>query len=256
MIKIHHIRNATMVIEIKDDVLLVDPMLSEKGLIPSYTEKRFNPQKNPIVDLPDNAFDILKKVTHCLITHLHSDHLDKAGEEFLTKNNIPVICSINDEAELKKRGLKVILSIEYWKKTIVLDGTIVGIPATHGYGEVAKLMGNVMGYVIRIPQLPSIYLSADTIYTEEVKRVFETFKPDISVVAAGKARLDEHEPILMTLEDITAFVKDAPKHVIANHLEAVNHCTTTRKMLQNKLQEKELTHKVWIPLDGDSKTYK
>jgi L-ascorbate metabolism protein UlaG (beta-lactamase superfamily) len=114
MIQIHHIRNATMVIEIKDIVLLVDPMLSPKGSMPSYTEKRFNPQKNPIVDLPENCNQLLEKVTHCIITHLHSDHLDKAGEEFLIKHDIPVICSINDEAELKKRGLKVILSLEYW----------------------------------------------------------------------------------------------------------------------------------------------
>jgi len=255
MVKIHHIRNATMRIEINDVVLLVDPMLSEKGTMPSYTEKRFSPQKNPIIGLPDNCMESLERVTHCLITHMHSDHLDKAGEDFLIANNIPVICSINDEAELKKRGLKVILSLEYWKKTITLGGTIIGIPATHGYGKVAELMGNVMGYMIRMPHFPSIYLSSDTIYTEDVKNAFDTFKPDIAVVAAGTARLDDYDPILMTLEDIVTFTEDAPNQVIANHLEAVNHCTTTRPMLRNAISDKELTHKIWIPEDGESRVY-
>ena len=255
MLKIHHIRNATMVIETSKEVILIDPMLAAKGTMPSYTEKRFNPQKNPIVDLPENCFEILDKVTHCLITHLHSDHLDKTGEAFLIENDIPVLCSINDEEELKSKGLKVILSIEYWKKTMVFGGTIIGIPALHGYGEVVKLMGNVMGYVIRLPQLPSIYLSSDTIYTEDVKNAFQTFKPDISVVAAGSAQLDEYEPILMTLSDIKAFIKDAPGKVIANHMEAANHCTTSRLLLSKALIEASLLQKTWIPQDGESKEY-
>lgn len=241
-----------MIIQTEDVVLLVDPLLSDKGTMPSYTEKRFNPQKNPTVDLPDNCFEILKNVTHCLITHLHSDHLDKAGETFLIRNNIPVICSINDSDELKSRGLNVIESIEYWNKTSILGGHIEGIPAVHGYGEVAQLMGHVMGYVIQLPEQPSVYLSADTIYTDDVKHVLMSYKPDISVVAAGSAQLDEYEPILMTLEDILAFTKDSPKHVIANHMDAVNHCTTTRKTLSKVLSDKGLQDKVWIPDDGES----
>ena len=138
---------------------------------------------------------------------------------------------------------------------MVFGGTLIGIPALHGYGEVAKLMGNVKGYVIRLPQLPVIYLSSDTIYTEDVKNAFQTFKPDISVVAAGSAQLDEYEPILMTLSYIIAFVKDAPGQVIANHMEAANHCTTSRQLLSEALTQSSLLEKTWIPKDGDSKQY-
>jgi L-ascorbate metabolism protein UlaG (beta-lactamase superfamily) len=244
-----------MVIETSKDVILIDPMLSEKGSMPSFTEKRCNPQNNPIVELPESCSRILDKVTHCMITHLHTDHLDKPGEEFLIERNIPIICSILDEDELKKRGLKVILSLEYWKKTLAFGGYIVGIPALHGYGEVAKLMGKVMGYVIQLPQQPIIYLSSDTIFTDDVKNAIETFKPEIAVMASGTAQLDEYEPILMTLDDILAFTENAPKHVIANHLEAVNHCTTSRKMLKTTLLKKNLLNKVWIPNDGESREY-
>ena len=85
---------------------------------------------------------------------------------------------------------------------MLLDGIIIGIPALHGYGEVGKYMGNVMGYVIRLPELPVIYLNSDTIYTDDVKHVFETFKLEISILAAGTAILDEYKPILMTVEEI------------------------------------------------------
>jgi len=255
LLKIHHIRNATLVIETDSTAILVDPMLSDKGTMPSFTEKRFTPQKNPTVELPDNSGEILKKVTHCLITHLHSDHLDKAGEEFLIEHNIPVLCSINDKEELQSKGLTVMQAVSYWKKTPFVKGHLEGIPAVHGYGEVAQQMGNVMGYYIKLPDYPSIYLSSDTIFTKDVKHVLNSYKPDICVVAAGSAQLDEYDPILMTLDDITAFIEESPQHVIANHMEAVNHCTTTRQMLKNRLSMKGLNQSTWVPLDGESRDY-
>ncbi len=255
MLKIHHIRNATMLIETEDAAILVDPLLAAKGTMPSYTEKLFNPQRNPIVDLPTNTFDLLSKTTHCLITHLHSDHLDQAGEDFLISNKIPILCSIKDADNLKNRGLQMFKTIDYWKKTSIFEGSIEGIPAVHGYGKVAELMGNVMGYMIQLPAQPSIYLSSDTVFTPDVKYVLEHYQPNISVMACGSAQLDEYDPILMTLEDILQFVNYAPEHVIANHLEAVNHCTTSRNRLKAILLQHKLTHKVWIPDDGDSKLF-
>ena len=251
--KIHHLRNATMVIEAGDKVILIDPMLGKKGATgPSYTFFRFKPQRNPIVNLPDNAISLVEKTTHCLITHLHPDHLDKEAEKFLKSKNTPVICSIKDEVKLKKRGLNVVQSIEYWKESDFLGGKIMGTPARHGYGFVAKPMGNVMGYYIELPNERTVYLSSDTIYTEDVRKVLNEYKPEVSVVASGSAQLDIFKPLLMTMQDILRFVKDAPGKVIANHLEAVNHCPTTRENLRKELRESGLSDKVEIPKDGEA----
>ena len=47
--KIHHIRNATMVIETNDQVILIDPMLGKKGASsPPFTIFRFKPKRNPM----------------------------------------------------------------------------------------------------------------------------------------------------------------------------------------------------------------
>ena len=251
MLNIHHFRNATMVIETEKDVILIDPMIGSKGSIATFTLFRFKAQKNPIVPLPENCRKILKKVTHCLITHKHSDHLDKAGEYFLKENKIPVTCSVKDEALFKKKGLNVVQSINYWKKYDFLGGTIEGIPARHGYGFIALPMGNVMGYFIKLPNQKSIYLSSDTVYTTSVDKVLKKYKPDISVVACGSAQLDFFQPILMSIKDILKFVKNSPENVIANHLEAVNHCPTTRVELKKELEKNGLYKKVAIPADGE-----
>lgn len=250
--KIHHIRNATMVLEIGKHVILIDPMLSAKGKAgPPFTFFRHKLKRNPIVNLPFGAMAIIEKTTCCLITHLHVDHLDKTAEIFLKQRNIPIVCSNKDGEILKKRGLNVVQEVNYWKKSSFLEGTIEGIPARHGYGYVAKPMGNVMGFFIELPNKKSIYLSSDTIYTEDVHKVLKTYQPDISVVACGSAQLDFFKPLLMTIEDIVKFIECAPHIIIANHLEAVNHCPTSRKELVKIIQTKNLSHKVLIPNDGE-----
>jgi len=249
--KIQHFRNATMIIEAEDKVILVDPMLGPKGSMPPFTLFRFQPKKNPIVALPESCKPILEKVTHCLITHRHPDHLDKDAERYLVQKNIPIICSQLDEKLLKKKGLNIVQTVDYWKRDSFLGGKIEGIPARHGYGFIAKPAGNVMGFYIELPNQPSIYLSSDTIYTNEVEKVLKAYKPDISVVAAGSAQFDVFKPLLMTMKDVIKFIKNAPGKVIANHLEAVNHCPTSRKALREKLSQEGLTNKSYIPNDGD-----
>lgn len=254
--KIHHLRNATLCIEVNNQVILVDPMLGKKGTAgPPFTLFRFKPLRNPIVDLPQNAMDIVSQTTHCLITHLHPDHLDKAGEDFLRTKQIPIICSSKDQTELKKRGLNVTQTIEYWKTSAFLGGTIQGIPAVHGYGFIAKPMGNVMGFYMEFPGAPSLYLSADTVYTPDVHRALTELQPQIAVVAAGNAQLDLFQPLLMRMDEILKFVKTAPHKVLANHLEAVNHCPTTRKQLQYEIDQLGVKDKVFIPKDGESISY-
>ena len=113
-VKIHQLRNATFVIESGALHVLVDPMLSEVGKLPPFAHFRHKPMKNPVIPLPDNAPDILGRVTHCLVTHSqklgiralqHTDHLDESGESFLREKTIPVITRAQDAAYLNKHGL-------------------------------------------------------------------------------------------------------------------------------------------------------
>ncbi|MCH2196569.1 MBL fold metallo-hydrolase [Kordia sp.] len=190
MLKIHHIRNVTLVIETTSQVILVDPMLGDKGTNATTFFSRAKMQRNPMVTLPEVSRYILQKVTHCLITHRHPDHLDTAAITFLKEKEIPVTCSCKDEKILKKKGLHIVNALSYKKKTSFLGGTIEGIPAKHGYGSIAEPMGNVMGFYIELPNVPSIYISSDTIYIDAVDEALKKYQPEIAVVAAGSAQFD------------------------------------------------------------------
>ena len=262
--KIHHLRKATFIIESGTNLILIDPMLSDKGKLPPFSVIRHKARMNPTVPLPDNASEILDKVTFCLITHSqtfgikalqHTDHLDAPGESFLRKNNIPVACRQQDGAYLKKYGINVELELNYWQPEPFLDGEITAVPAQHGHGWIHHLMANGAGFFLQLPDEPSIYISGDTVYTKDVERALTKFKPDIALVAAGSASLDVGKSILMPLEEIITFVRVAPNKVIANHLEALNHCPTTRSQLKQTLEKKDLLSKTFIPDDGETLTF-
>ena len=249
--KIHHLRNATLIMECGNRFILVDPMLGPKSSALPFTLFRFKPKRNPLLDLPMNANELLEKVTHCLITHLHTDHLDKEAISFLKRKKIPIVCSQLDHRVLKRNQLTIDLSLAYWKPTPYLGGKLIGIPAVHGYGFVRKIAGDVMGFYLKLPNESSIYISSDTVYTPDVHKVLSELQPGITVFAAGMAQLDIGKLLLMDAEDIIRFIENSPGNVIANHMEALNHCPNTREHLKNLLKDYGLSHKVAIPEDGE-----
>ncbi|MEM9782969.1 MAG: MBL fold metallo-hydrolase [Pseudomonadota bacterium] len=264
--KFHQLRNATCVLESGDVHILVDPMLSDRKALNSFTRRQrhgHRPARNPTVGLPANAADVLDKVTHCLITHSqklgidalrHSDHLDDPGAAFLAERQIPVLAPRRDVPFLKKLGLHVEAGLDAWQPHPAFGGEVTAVPATHGYGWVRFLMANGAGFVIRLPDEPSIYISGDTIYSKDVRRALRELKPDVAVMAAGSASLDVGGLLLMSIDDLVAFARDAPGRVVANHLEALNHCPTTRAQLRQVLEANGLAAKVFIPEDGETLT--
>jgi len=259
--KIHHLRNATFVIESKEHYILIDPMLSGIGELPTFTYFKHKAQKNPLVPLPKNSSEILAKANHCLITHsqkwgiellTHMDHLDKPGKTYLKKNNIPTASLKADTPYLKKQGIHMTRELEYWKPKDFLGGKITAVPAKHGHGWMHHFMANGAGYYIELLDEPSLYISGDTVLTKDVKRALSEFKPDITVVAAGNASLDLDGDILMPIEEILQFIRLSPSKVIANHLEALNHCPITRELLRAELKKNNLLEKVYIPDDGET----
>ncbi len=259
--KLHQIRNATCVIESGNNCILIDPMLSGKATLPPFTYFKYQAKRNPLTDLPQNTPRILDKITHCLVTHsqkwgiealTHTDHFDPAGRRFLQEHNIPVVCPAGDAAYMQKHGLAVAASLTVWQVQPFLDGRITAVPALHGHSWMNRFMANGAGFFLELPDAPSIYIAGDTVYTEDVHRALTELKPDIAVVAAGGAGLDIGGPILMPLKEIVRFAETAPGKVVANHMEALNHCPATRNILRQTLEERGLLEKTAVPEDGET----
>ena len=252
--KITQIRNASIVIHMGEKVILVDPMLAPKGAIPSLKYVTRNRRKNPLVELPDVTDEILKTVTHCLITHCqkgHFDHLDRAGAKWLRENKIPVYCSDEDAKFIKAKGLDV--HVLYPKKdNSFLDGNVSLVPCLHGKGIVGKFMAHGYGYVIKLPNEPSLYLTGDTILTDEVQACIEQQQPDCIVLPAGGARFDIGGDIIMGMSEALKVGEFATGQIIVNHLESLDHCPTTRKEIKAEVAKRKWANRFLVPADGET----
>jgi L-ascorbate metabolism protein UlaG (beta-lactamase superfamily) len=255
MMKITQLRNATAIIEIGVFRILVDPMLAPKGALPplKFLGQR---DRNPLVDLPPLADSMLDSVTHCLITHCqkgHFDHLDRAGKHWLRERQVPVICTPHDAGHLRQRGLNVQpLPQNHREPQPFLGGQIRTVPCTHGKGMIGLLMEHGVGYLIEMPDEPSLYLSGDTILTPGVLEFVARHQPGISVIPAGGARFDLGHEIIMGEREVIDFARAAQGIVIANHLEALSHCPVQRSDLKQAAGLAGVGDRVHVPLDGET----
>ena len=252
--QIHFIRNATLLIVTDSQQILVDPMLGKKGSLPPLAFLRYPPRRNPLVDLPPGTMDRLTAVTAALITHFrfgHQDHLDKPGSHFLARHQIPTYCNHLDNRSLQRRDIKTV-PLHPGREATLGNGRIIAIPTQHGYGIIGKLMGPGVGYIIELPGEPTLYISGDTVLTPTVRQTLAAYQPDIAVITAGSAQLDIGKPILMPIAEMLTFLQLAPGKVIATHMEALNHCPTTRQQLQTAVSQANLSHKLLIPADGET----
>jgi hypothetical protein len=66
-------------------------------------------------------------------------------------------------------------------------------------------MANGVGFFLKLLNEPSIYIRGDTVLTDDVKRALTELKPDITVVAAGRARMDVGQALLMSIDEVMEF---------------------------------------------------
>ncbi|MDR9857022.1 MBL fold metallo-hydrolase [Paenibacillus sp. VCA1] len=245
--KIQLIRNASLWLEYAGHAFLIDPIFSEQGANPPVFNTA-NDKRNPLVPLPAPMGTWLQPDA-VLLTHLHPDHWDAASSEVLAKT-MPVWCQPNEGDAVRADGFTNVTEIG---ESISYEGTTIFRTAgQHGTGEIGKRMGQVSGYVFQAEGEPTLYIAGDTIWCDDVKEVLDRYRPDVTVVNAGGAQFLEGGPIIMDENDVVSLCRYASyTQVAAVHMEAINHCFTTRANLKDRLNAEGLVGQVRIPLDGE-----
>jgi L-ascorbate metabolism protein UlaG (beta-lactamase superfamily) len=233
------IRHATLELEYGGRRLLLDPMLDPAEARDPVANTP-NDRRNPLVELPEPAEAIAARAEIVLVTHLHADHLDDTAVALLAGNR-PVLAQPPDAETLRARGFTDVRPVE---DSLALDGiAVTRTGGQHGTGEIAEMLAPVSGFVLRAEGEPTVYVAGDTIWCDEVREALDVHRPDVLVVNAGGARFNEGDPIVMTAEDVAAVARHAPEaHVVAVHLEAINHCLEPRAALRDL--------PVSVPADG------
>jgi len=229
------IRNATLLLELDGQRLLVDPMLDEAGARPPV-ENTANTRRNPLVSLPLPAEELVAGLDAILVTHLHRDHFDDGAVRHLPRH-LPLYCQPGDQRRLRDYGFDA----RPVDDSVVQGSLLIArTEGKHGHGAIADELGPVSGFV-----LDDVYVAGDTIWCEEVEQAIASHRPRVAVVNGSAARFIDSEPLVMTTADIAQVARRVPMVVVV-HLEAINHCVDTRADVRRAVPN------VLVPEDGET----
>jgi L-ascorbate metabolism protein UlaG (beta-lactamase superfamily) len=240
------VRHATLLLDYGGMKILVDPMLSDAGAM-SAIQNSPRPRANPLVPLPFPVEQVLDGVQLVLVTHTHRDHWDDAAIQLVPKD-LPLLCQPEDLQKMEAVhfvNASAVHDMKYWSHICVTR-----TPAQHGTGEIARAMAPSSGYVLSSEGEPTIYITGDTIWYDQVAETIKEHSPHTIVVNAGAAQFLHGDPITMTAGDVVRVCRAAPNaKVIAVHMEAINHCLLTRAELAQ--QAHTAGGNLIIPGDGE-----
>ena len=244
--KLQLIRNATLRLEYAGSTMLIDPLLGSKHSYPAYV----GIEDNPTVDLPIPPSDVLSGVDLILISHLHGDHFDATAQDIIDKS-MHIFCQPGDKETIDTYGFKRVVELETETQWNLVNISRTG--GQHGTGRWAERLNPVSGFVFQHPHEPTLYWIGDSVWCEEVEQTLDKYQPDVIVTHSGGAELNGSGPIVMDAAQTITVCQAAPSAVvIATHLEALDHCKTSRKDLQLAAEESGIDpHRLLILDDGE-----
>ena len=240
--KIHQIRNATIIVIYNNKRFLIDPWLMPKDFMPGFEGAMNSEVRQPRVDLPKD-FDINNlPLDAVILTHFHPDHFDEFAVSALDKNIPFYVQNDTDLNIIKNFGFNDIRIIS--DSGTGFEGiTLYKTQCQHGRREVVKPMCekigmpyDAMGIVFKSDAEKTLYVAGDTIWCEEVSTAINKYNPEIIVINACGATVlvGNGERLIMDINDVKAISNYAKSSkIIASHMDTVSHLTVTREDIKN-----------------------
>lgn len=274
-VKYEFIRNATARLHYAGRVFLLDPMLSTKGAFRPFA----GIAPNPVVDLPTAVDDVVEGIDAVVVSHLHPDHVDDAAVRILS-TDLPVYTPNNtyapDRAHPSERqSFQAALQGHGFTDVRLIDcgdgrgSEFSGVAmhqtwARHGRGLVGELIGEVNGIVFEANGYPTIYWAGDTVYDEvEIGTILGRFRPDVVIAHTGGPVIEAVSPEILLMDAVEGlrFFEHANQinagvQMIAVHMEALDHCFSTREHMRDQRDglNEHLASRFHIPADGEALT--
>lgn len=268
-------RNATAKLTYDGQTFLLDPMFAAKGTLPSFAGK----SPNPMINLTVGIKQIVTDIDGVIVSHMHTDHFDEVAAQNLPKDiriytprnsapvnpADPVNSNASFQSQLEAMGFRNVTTIaSQTGQPFHIDGiTLTQVFGQHGAGLVGDLMGGVNGIVFEAEGQPTIYWTGDTILDDggQIKAILARYRPDVIIAHTGGAVVEAiaPSPLMMNEQQAIEFFQAAEAanpdvHIVAVHMDALDHCLTTRASLQLAIDHSEASAKlkVSLPLEGQT----
>ena len=239
--RVRYLGGPTAVIEIGGVHLLTDPTFDPPGEYPIGERVLTKTQ------VPATGADEVGPIDAVLLSHdQHPDNLDEAGREYLT--SVQVVLST---AAARERLGDPVRVVRRWEPTEVRgEGgdqiQVIGVPALHGPEGSEHLVGEVTGFVLSGPKVPTVYVSGDNASLELVRTIAERLGPfDVALISAGAAQTALAGGAFLTLTSALAAeavrILGSPQ-TVPLHFEGWAHYTQGRESLRQAFMQAGLAH--------------
>ena len=258
MVLIQLIGGPTALLEVDGLRLVTDPTFDPPGDYP-------RPNAPALVKLagPAVAADEMARADVVLLSHdQHADNLDRSGLAYL--GQVPLTLTTPSGAGRLGRDGVTVRGMAPWEH-VDLPRTgrepvrVTAVPARHGPEGCEPFTGEVTGFVLTAPDLPTIYLSGDNAWLGAVEQVAARFgSVGIAVLFAGAARLaGRFDGALLTLDsELSAEAARVlgARFVVPVHYTGWQHFTEGAPALRAAFARAGLTDHLVLLAPGESAT--
>ena len=226
--KLHKIRNATIIIEYAGKRFLINPAFAPKAEKPSVAINNLSLHNLPTHNLPLPPKDIVKNIDAVIITSIDLYHFDKIAENIIPKTTKIFVLNEIDKAILVKA---------HFKNIEILSSKVFD------YEGINLCKAKTNGAVMYTKTEPSLCLSENAVLHEGIIDDIEMFKPDYIIINSAFVKPDNNEIITMKLEDIKELHKYYPEgKLIINRIDNVESA---------QLRNGSIGDNVYIPTNGE-----
>ena len=237
----------TAVLEFAGLRILTDPSFDPPGETPNGLRKL-----TPSAARPDDVLPI----DLVLLSHdHHDDNLDVSGRAFLPRAGRTLTTKAGAERLGGNAG-----GLEPWESVAVERPgggtlTITAVPAQHGPDGTDHLTGPVIGFVLRAPDVPTLYVSGDNASVDVVRTIADRIGTiDLAVLFAGGVSVPHRfDGAYLTLSaDGAAQAAEVlgVRAVVPVHFEGWAHFTQGADDLRDAFAAAGLSDRLVVPEPG------
>ena len=175
--------HSTLLVNIKNIIVLIDPVFSKAASPVSFIVERFQP---PVLELKD-----LPRIDYILISHDHYDHLDMETVIYFKEKDVKFIAPLGVTSHLKSWGVheSKLFETDWWGKLEFEGITFVCTPAKHFSGRLGtiNIFKTLWASWIVKTESNSFFFSGDSGYDIHYKQIGDSYGPfDLAFIDSGQ----------------------------------------------------------------------
>lgn len=173
--------HSTLLVNIKNIIVLIDPVFSNAASPVSFIVERFQP---PVLELKD-----LPRIDYILISHDHYDHLDMETVTYFKEKDVKFIAPLGVTSHLKSWGVheSKLFETDWWGKLEFEGITFICTPAQHFSGRLGTAARTLWASWVVKTKSNSFYFNGDSGYDIHYKRIGDKYGPfDLAFIDSGQ----------------------------------------------------------------------